>query len=87
MDNVLVMNLGDPWTDSTHLKFFDNRVVDLPSSRRHMAPGSDLIPLDILFTICSSMHSWLQINDKNVIVREYVSKTDVSDVVLVPSCE
>jgi len=65
MDHVLVMNLGDPWTDPSQLQLFDNRVVDMACGK-HVAPGSDLIPLDILFTICSSMHSWLKVNDKNV---------------------
>lgn len=68
LEHVLVMNLGDPW-DPSQLQLFDNRVVDMPC-QRHTAPGSDLIPLDILFTICSSMHSWLRINDKNVTVRD-----------------
>ena len=76
LDHVLVMNLGDPWTDPSQLQLFDNRVVDMPTGK-HVAPGSDLIPLDILFTICSSMHSWLRVNDKNVTVRIKVVNTKV----------
>ena len=80
MENVLVMNLGDPWTDPTQLRLFDHRVVDFPSSGKNVAPGSDLIPLDILFTICSSMHSWLRINDKNVTVSHISLLSDTQHI-------
>ena len=57
--SYLIFNVSERKYDTA---FFSGQVVDMGFPDHH-AP-----PLDVLWTICHSMHSWLQSSENNVVV-------------------
>ncbi|GMH33122.1 hypothetical protein BSKO_00956 [Bryopsis sp. KO-2023] len=68
-DNVLVVNLGPTAPVDCLLRaLFDNHVVELPEAFHEQPPGSGIFPLDVLFTLCSCMKSWLDLSKNHVVL-------------------
>ena len=43
--------------------------MEFPHSFWERPPGLGLVPLHIIFTICSQMHQWLSLSPENIVVR------------------
>ena len=50
-------------------QLFRNNVIEIPFKYWESPPGLGLCPLDVLFTICSSISSWLTLHEGNFVVR------------------
>lgn len=66
---ALVLNLGPAWLRPDAYELFNNNVIEVPFKDWESPPGLGIVPLDVMFTVCSSMASWLQLNDEHVVVR------------------
>lgn len=64
-DGAQFMNSGEYWSEATEL----HRPRKRGASMTDLASVPDIIPLDVLFTICSEKHGWLTIKDKKVTVN------------------
>jgi hypothetical protein len=51
---------------------FRNNVIEIPFKYWESPPGLGLCPLDVLFTVCSSISSWLTLHDGNFVVRSWL---------------
>lgn len=69
LSEVLIINLGPKWMDMSVYSAFGNNVVEVPFTNWESPPGIGLCPLDVLFTVCSSISSWLKLNDDHIVVR------------------
>lgn len=68
-EHILVVNLGHSDPSETLLRtLFDNHVVDLPQAYHDQPPGTSVLPLDVLFSLCSCIKSWLDLSKNNVVV-------------------
>eukprot|EP00884_Botryococcus_braunii_P013188 jgi/Botrbrau1/21870/Bobra.0249s0001.1 len=65
---ALVLNLGPAWLRPDAYALFNNNVIEVPFKDWESPPGLGVVPLDVMFTVCSSMASWLQLNDEHVVV-------------------
>lgn len=63
-DGAQFLNSGEYWSEASEL----HRPRKRGSSMTDLASVPDIIPLDVLFTICSEKHGWLTIKDKKVTV-------------------
>lgn len=72
LSEVLIINLGPKWMDMSVYSAFGNNVVEVPFTNWESPPGIGLCPLDVLFTVCSSISSWLKLNDDHIVVRPHV---------------
>jgi hypothetical protein len=70
-DCALVLNLGPAWLRPDAYALFNNNVIEVPFKDWESPPGLGIVPLDVMFTVCSSMASWLQLNDEHVVVRTH----------------
>jgi len=66
---ALVLNLGPAWLSAEAYVLFDNNVIEIPFKDWESPPGLGICPLGIIFTVCSSISSWLALNDEHVVVR------------------
>ena len=48
---------------------FANNVIEIPFKDWESPPGLGICPLDVIFTVSSSISSWLALNDDHVVVR------------------
>eukprot|EP00210_Caulerpa_lentillifera_P002157 g2071.t1 len=72
-DGVLLMSTGEYWNETAQ----HHRPKKRGSSMSDLAAVPDIIPLDVLFTICSEKHGWLTIQDKKV---TFLHSSDTSGV-------
>ena len=49
---------------------FRNNVIEIPFKYWESPPGMGLCPLDVAFTVCSSISSWLTLNEDHFVVRD-----------------
>lgn len=68
-DQALVLNLGPAWMNGECYSLFRDNVIELPFKYWESPPGLGLCPLDVLFTVCSSISSWLSLHEANYVVR------------------
>ena len=68
-EQALVLNLGPAWMNVDSYSLFRNNVIEIPFKYWESPPGLGLCPLDVLFTVCSSISSWLTLHDGNFVVR------------------
>lgn len=70
----LVLNLGPPWGNSEVYLLFGNNTIEIPFKDWESPPGLGICPLGVIFTVCSSVSSWLALNPANVVVRTLAAK-------------
>ena len=68
-DQALVLNLGPAWMNAESYALFRDNVIEIPFKYWESPPGLGLCPLDVLFTVCSSIASWLTLHEGNFVVR------------------
>ena len=66
---ALVLNLGPAWSNDEAYKLFSNNVIEIPFKDWESPPGLGVCPLDVIFTVCSSIASWLALNEDHFVVR------------------
>lgn len=69
-ENALVINLGPGWLRSDAYSLFNNNVIENHFRDWESPPGLGTCPLDVIFTVCSNMSSWLDLSDTNHVVRQ-----------------
>lgn len=67
-EQALVLNLGPSWMNVDAYSLFRNNVIEIPFKYWESPPGMGLCPLDVAFTVCSSISSWLTLNDDHFVV-------------------
>ena len=67
LGHSLVVNLG-PSSDQSIHELFEGNLIELPAYWHERPPGLGICPLDIIFSVCSSIHNWLKTSEKNVVV-------------------
>ncbi len=65
---ALVLNLGPAWLSPEAYGLFNNNVIEIPFKDWESPPGLGICPLGVIFTVCSSIASWLALNEDNVVV-------------------
>ena len=65
---ALVLNLGPAWLSPDAYALFNNNVIEIPFKDWESPPGLGICPLGVIFTVCSSIASWLALNEDNVVV-------------------
>lgn len=65
---ALVLNLGPAWSNDEAYKLFSNNVIEIPFKDWESPPGLSICPLDVIFTVCSSIVSWLALNEDHFVV-------------------
>ena len=51
----LVLNMGPAWIDASAYALFGNNVIEVPFRDWECPPGVGVLPLDVLFTACSTV--------------------------------
>lgn len=69
VEQALVLNLGPAWMNVDAYSLFRNNVIEIPFKYWESPPGMALCPLDVAFTVCSSISSWLTLNEDHFVVR------------------
>ena len=69
---ALVLNLGPAWLSPEAYGLFNNNVIEIPFKDWESPPGLGICPLGVIFTVCSSIASWLALNEDNVVVSHTV---------------
>ncbi len=69
VEQMLVLNLGPAWMNVDAYSLFRNNVIEIPFKYWESPPGMALCPLDVAFTVCSSIFGWLTLNDDHFVVR------------------
>lgn len=65
---ALVLNLGPAWLSPEAYGLFNNTVIEIPFKDWESPPGLGICPLGVIFTVCSSIASWLALNEDHVVV-------------------
>ncbi|KAK9846020.1 hypothetical protein WJX81_008599 [Elliptochloris bilobata] len=65
---ALVLNLGPGWNLQEVYSMFGNNTIEIPFKDWESPPGLGICPLGVIFTVCSSISSWLALNEENVVV-------------------
>lgn len=66
-----MLNLGPAWMNGESYALFSDNVIEIPFKYWESPPGLGLCPLDVLFTVCSSISSWLTLHEGNFVVRHH----------------
>ena len=74
----LVLNLGPPWGNSEVYLLFGNNTIEIPFKDWESPPGLGICPLGVIFTVCSSVSSWLALNPANVVVRAALAAKELA---------
>ncbi len=67
-NGALVLNLGPAWLSGEAYSLFSNNVIEIPFKDWESPPGLGICPLGVIFTVCSSIASWLALNEDHVVV-------------------
>jgi hypothetical protein len=67
-NGALVLNLGPAWLSPEAYALFRNNVIEIPFKDWESPPGLGICPLGVIFTVCSSIASWLALNEDHVVV-------------------
>ena len=70
-NGALVLNLGPAWLSGDAYSLFSNNVIEIPFKDWESPPGLGICPLGVIFTVCSSIASWLALNEDHVVVRTH----------------
>ena len=66
--DALVLNLGPAWLTPDAYRLFNCNVIEIPFKHWESPAGLGICPLGVVFTVCSSIASWLALNEDNVVV-------------------
>lgn len=75
---ALVLNLGPAWLSAEAYTLFDNNVIEIPFKDWESPPGLGICPLGVIFTVCSSISSWLALNEEHVVVRVRIAYLSIN---------
>ena len=64
----MVLNLGPAWGKTDAYSLFANNVIEIPFKDWETPAGLGVCPLDVIFTACASISSWLNLDDENIVV-------------------
>lgn len=88
-DLAMVLNLGPTWVKSDAYSLFANNVIEITFKGEYETPpGLGVCPLSVIFEACTSISSWINMDEDNVVVRVDLSldwKTRVAMIALEPS--
>ena len=65
---AMVLNLGPAWGKTDAYSLFANNVIEIPFKDWETPAGLGVCPLDVIFTACASISSWLNLDDENIVV-------------------
>ncbi|KAA6416552.1 MAG: hypothetical protein FRX49_13477 [Trebouxia sp. A1-2] len=65
---ILALNLGPAWSNSEAYALFGDNVIEISFKEWESPPGLGICPLDVIFSVCYSISSWLNLNDDHVVV-------------------
>ena len=68
----MVLNLGPAWGKTEAYTLFANNVIEIPFKDWETPAGLGICPLDVTFTACASISSWLNLDDDNIVVRTLI---------------
>ena len=63
-----MLNLGPAWLSPEAYGLFNDTVIEIPFKDWESPPGLGICPLGVIFTVCSSIASWLALNEDHVVV-------------------
>ena len=63
-----MLNLGPAWLSKEAYGLFNDNVIEIPFKDWESPPGLGICPLGVIFTVCSSIASWLALNEDHVVV-------------------
>ena len=66
---ILALNLGPVWSNADAYKLFGDNVIEISFKEWESPPGLGICPLDVIFSVCYSISSWLNLNADHVVVR------------------
>ncbi len=70
---ILALNLGPAWSNSEAYALFGDNVIEISFKEWESPPGLGICPLDVIFSVCYSISSWLNLNDDHVVVNLLIS--------------
>lgn len=65
---ILALNLGPVWSNADAYKLFGDNVIEISFKEWESPPGLGICPLDVVFSVCYSISSWLNLNADHVVV-------------------
>ena len=65
---ILALNLGPAWGNADAYKLFGDNVIEISFKDWESPPGLGICPLDVIFSVCYSISSWLNLNDDHIVV-------------------
>ena len=75
---ILALNLGPVWSNADAYNLFGNNVIEISFKEWESPPGLGICPLDVIFSVCYSISSWLSLNEDHVVVRSFWHQSDFS---------
>lgn len=68
-DLAMVLNLGPTWVKSDAYSLFANNVIEITFKGEYETPpGLGVCPLSVIFEACTSISSWINMDEDNVVV-------------------
>ena len=56
------------WSNADAYKLFGDNVIEISFKEWESPPGLGICPLDVIFSVCYSISSWLNLNADHVVV-------------------
>ena len=81
-----MLNLGPAWLSKEAYGLFNDNVIEIPFKDWESPPGLGICPLGVIFTVCSSIASWLALNEDHVVVSMALCRLACIVYCLVQSC-
>ena len=75
---ILALNLGPVWSNADAYKLFGDNVIEISFKEWESPPGLGICPLDVIFSVCYSISSWLNLNADHVVVSDHFRSTLVA---------
>ena len=75
---ILALNLGPAWSNSDAYALFGDNVIEISFKEWESPPGLGVCPLDVIFSVCYSISSWLNLNDDHVVVNTSMTLPEVA---------
>lgn len=75
---ILALNLGPAWSNSDAYALFGDNVIEISFKEWESPPGLGVCPLDVIFSVCYSISSWLNLNDDHVVVNTSITLPELA---------